>query len=270
MAQEDCANFGGTMTDLGYPELAAVVLGAGGLAGLLAWLARRLVHIDVLRRHHEIGNAVFQQLGVVFAVLLAFVFSEVWGEYNSAASAIDRDCDALNGMVILSTALPPASRRQMKNLIEVYARDVIATEFPAMLERHASPAAEDAFQALWIGAARLPAEQADDRTIREGILSLVASAHQHRDQRLFEMTRGLPGLIWLLLSFFVVVLVGFLLFFGVEYIASQMVFTGAFAACLAFVLIVVHLLDYPFEGVLRLTPIGFEVTVSRVAALLGA
>jgi hypothetical protein len=267
--QKERTIVGGEMADLGYPELAAIVLGAGGLAGFLAWLTRRLVHIDVLRRHHEIGNAVFLQLGVVFAVLLAFVFSEVWSEYNSAASAIDRECGALNGVIMLSTALPPASRQQMKTLLDDYAKDVVASEFPAMLEHHASRAAEDAFQALWIGAAGLPAERAEDRTIRDGILSLLASAHQNRDLRLFEMVRGLPGLIWLLLSFFVVVLVGFLLFFGVDYVASQMVFTGAFAACLASVLVIVHLLDYPFEGVLRLPPTGFHVTVSRIATLPG-
>jgi hypothetical protein len=266
MAQDGCAMAGGEVANLSYPGLAAIVLGAGGLAGFLAWLTRRLVHLDVLRRHHEIGNAVIQQLGVVFAVLLAFVFSEVWTEYNSAASAIDRECNALNGVVILSAALPPASRQQMKALLDAYARDVVAAEFPAMLERHESSAAEAAFHALWLGAVGLPAERAQDPAVRDGILSLIAIAHQNRDLRLFEMARGLPGLIWLLLLFFVAVLVGFLLFFGVEYVASQMVFTGAFAACLAFVLVIVHLLDFPFEGVLRLQPTGFQATLARVVA----
>lgn len=253
------------MADLGYPGLAAIVLGAGGFAGFLAWLTRRLVHLDVLRRHHEIGNAVIQQLGVVFAVLLAFVFSEVWTEYNSAASAMDRECNALNGVVILSAALPPASRQQMKTLLEAYARDVVATEFPAMLERRESRAAEAAFHALWLGAAGLPAEQAQELTARDRIVSLIAVAHENRDLRLFEMARGVPGLIWLLLLFFVAVLVGFLLLFGVQYVASQMVFTGAFAASLAFVLAIVHLLDFPFEGVLHLQPAGFQAILAMVA-----
>jgi Protein of unknown function (DUF4239) len=265
MARQDCATAGGEMANLGYPGLAAIVLGAGGLAGFLAWLTRRLVHLDVLRRHHEIGNAVIQQLGVVFAVLLAFVFSEVWSEYNNAASAIDRECESLNGVVILSTALPPASRQQMKALLDAYARDVVAMEFPAMLQRHESRTTEGAFRALWLGAVGLPAERAQDSTIRDGILSLITVAHQNRDMRLFEMARGVPGLIWLLLLFFVAVLVGFLLLFGVQYVASQMLFTGAFAACLAFVLVIVHLLDFPFEGALRLQPTEFQATLARIA-----
>ena len=62
---------------LDYPQVAIVVLGAGVLGAAAAWLTRRCVHIDVLRRHHEVGSAVFLQIGVMFAVLLAFVFSLV-------------------------------------------------------------------------------------------------------------------------------------------------------------------------------------------------
>ena len=267
MARGACAIVGGEMADLGYLEVAAAVVGAGVLAAILVWLTRRCVQIEVLRRHHEVGGAVFLQLGVVFAVLLAFVFSEVWSEYNSAASAMDKECGALNGVIMLSSALPPPMRQQMKTLLGVYTNDVVATEFPAMHQRHGSEAAEAAFQALWTAAAGLPVEQARDTVIRDSIVSLLATAHQNRDIRLFEMTRSLPALMWLLLLSFVVVLVGFLLFFGVEYIISQMVFTGAFAASLAFILIIVQLLDFPYAGVLRLPSTDFQETVRKVATL---
>jgi hypothetical protein len=47
-------------------------------------VVRRASGLDAHRQHHEIGNPVYLQIGVVFAVLLAFVFNEVFGEYNSA------------------------------------------------------------------------------------------------------------------------------------------------------------------------------------------
>lgn len=39
-------------------------------------LIHRRVENDLRRLHHDVGSVVFLQLGVVFAVLLAFVFSE--------------------------------------------------------------------------------------------------------------------------------------------------------------------------------------------------
>jgi hypothetical protein len=63
-----------------------------------------------LRRYHEVGYAVFLQLGVIFAVLLAFVFNNVWSDYNVAAQAIDSECPSLHGIAILSDRLPSPAR----------------------------------------------------------------------------------------------------------------------------------------------------------------
>ena len=255
------------MADIGYPMVAAVVLGSGALAAMLAWLIRRLVRFDVLRRHHEVGSAVFLQLGVVFAVLLAFVFSEVWSEYNAAATAMDQECGALNGVVMLSMALPEPARQQMKPALARYVEHVLASEFPSMQGRRSSVAAEDAFQALWVTAARLPAQPGISDAVRAQLMSLLATAHQNRDIRLYQMIRAVPPLLWVLLISFVAVLVGFLLCLGVEYILSQMLFTGIFAGFMAFILILVELLDYPFEGALRLQPGAFQETVQKITAM---
>jgi hypothetical protein len=256
----------GRMAKLGYPAIVAVVLGVGVLAAILAWLTRRLVHIDVLRRHHEVGSTVFLQMGVMFAVLLAFVFSEVWGEYNTAAGAVDQECGALNSVSVLSRALPAEARGRINTLLGAYTRDVIAKEFPLMAMRHSSQDAEAGFQALWLAATAV----SDGSNVRDGILSQLTSAYASRNMRLFQMGRGLPGLIWLLLLSFVVALVGFVLFFGVEYILSQMLFIGVFAALLAFILVIVMLMDFPFEGVLRLPPDCFVQAAEKLAALSGS
>jgi hypothetical protein len=255
------------MADIGYPMVAAIVLGSGALAAALAWVARRLVRIDVLKSHHEVGSAVFLQIGVVFAVMLAFVFSEVWSEYNSAQTAMDQECGALNGVVMLSAALPEPARQKIKPALITYVGQVLHAEFRSMLNRSASPAAEDAFQALWVTAATLPVQAAGEATIRAQIMSLLSTAHQNRDVRLFLMIRSVPPLLWLLLISFVTVLIGFLLCFGVDYIVSQMLFTGIFGSCMAFILVMVHLLDFPFEGALRLPSTAFAETIQKIAGM---
>ena len=45
------------------------------MAAFTCALLHRIVHRDRFRRYHEVGYAVFLQLGVIFAVLLAFVFA---------------------------------------------------------------------------------------------------------------------------------------------------------------------------------------------------
>lgn len=254
------------MRDLGYPAVVAIVLGAGLVGACLAGLVRRLVRLEVLRHHHDVGSAVFLQLGVVFAVLLAFVFSEVWGEYNSAGLSIDQEASSLNGVVMLSHSLPAQARQRIGALMRSYLDDVVMHEFPDMRQRRSSNVAEDAFQALWSGVAGLP-QQADGGAVVTRMDQLMAVAHQSRDMRIYEMSKSVPMLLWALLLVFAGVLIGFLLFGAVEYVLSQMLFTGVFAACLAFILLLVQLLDFPFEGPLRLDDGPYQETRGKIIAL---
>ena len=95
---------------MSYTELGGLVLGAGLAAAFTCALLHRVVHHDTFRRYHEVGYAVFLQLGVIFAVLLAFVFNNVWSDYNIASQAIDSECASLHGIAILSDRLPSPAR----------------------------------------------------------------------------------------------------------------------------------------------------------------
>ena len=92
----------------------------------------------------------------------------------------------------------------------------------------------------------------------------LAVAHRWRETRLFQMTLHVPGLLWVLLIGLGLVLVGFLLCFGIEYVVSQVVFTAVFAGAVALVLALVQCLDFPFEGALRLPPDDFRATLLRI------
>ena len=72
-----------------YLNASLIVLCAMAAATLASWFAGRLLPVDTRRRHHEVGGNVFSQVGTLIAVVLAFVFSAVWGDYRSAAQAIN-------------------------------------------------------------------------------------------------------------------------------------------------------------------------------------
>lgn len=104
-------------------------------AAAAAYLVWRLLDLGVCRRHHEVGNPIYLQIGVVFAVMLAFVFNEVWGEYNLAAQAINGECGALHGAAMLAHDLPNGEGRGVEQAILNYSKVVIATEWGALARR---------------------------------------------------------------------------------------------------------------------------------------
>jgi hypothetical protein len=250
---------------MNYPTVAITVIGSGVAAGALAWVIRKQVRLEALRRHHEIGSAVFLQLGVIFAVLLAFVFSEVWSEYNTAASAINEECGSLHGVAILAATLPPAERDQAEHAMVAYLTAVTGSEWASMARRQSSDEARERFEVLVQSVARMTLHDSAHQATRSQMLSLLGRAHQFRETRLFQMTQAVPKVLWGLLIGFAVVLIGFLLCFGIEYVWSQLVFTGIFDAAIVFVLMIVILLDHPFEGALRQPSTDFRLTLAKVS-----
>src|SRR5215467_9743022 len=134
---------------MSYTQLGGLVLGTGLLAALICVLLHRIVHRDTFRRYHEVGYAAFLQLGVIFAVLLAFVFNNVWSNYNAASEAIDSECGSLHGIAILGDRLPSPARDAILGDLHAYLTTVLDQEWPDMRQRNESQAADIRFQSLW-------------------------------------------------------------------------------------------------------------------------
>jgi hypothetical protein len=254
---------------MSYAELGGLVLGTGLVAAFMCTLLHRFVHHDTFRRYHEVGYAVFLQLGVIFAVLLAFVFNNVWSDYNVASQAIDSECASLHGMAILSDRLPPPARGAILDDLHAYLTTVLDREWPDMQRRNESRVAGATFQLLWQTIGTVNMDPADHQ-IRGQLLSLVAAAHQSRETRLFQMTQSVPALIWSLLLIFASALIGCMLVFAAEASTSKAVLVGVFTSCLTLALLTVHVLDFPFESALQLPSRDFNETLQKVDHLIAA
>jgi Protein of unknown function (DUF4239) len=253
---------------MSYGAALALVVAGSALAAAFAAIARRLVHVDLRRRHHEVGTAVFLQLGVVFAVLLAFVFSEVWSEYNTASDAINGECASLHGVAIIADALAPSQRAALLQADQAYIQAVLQKEWPLMERRQVSAEARQDFEKLWELAAASDAANPMASTARGALLSLIATAHEQRETRLFQMTLAAPPALWVVLILFTVVLVTFVALSGMEFMVSHVAFTAVFAGIIISLLVLIRLLDYPFEGALRLPSTDFTSTLSNVDLLV--
>src|SRR5262252_635190 len=109
-----------------------------------------------------------------------------------------------------------------------------------------------------------------DNQIRGQLLNLVATAHQSRETRLFQMTLSVPGLVWSVLIAFASALIGCMLVFAAEASLSKAVLVGVFTSSLTLALLTVHILDFPFESALQLSSRDFSDTLEKVDRLIAA
>ena len=249
---------------MGYLDASIIVAISALLGAIGPVVVRRFVPLETLRGHHSVGNFVFQQMGVVFAVLLAFVLSEVWTEYNSAASAIRAESTSLISVAMLSQGLPPKEAQGVDDAIAEYLRTAARKEWPKMATEERSRSAEIALDRLWAVTRNAATSQANGALLGGEILARLADASKSRDERLFQMSNHVPTVLWVLLVAYAMLLAGFLLFFGLENLWLQAFFTAAFSGGLAFTLVVIAMLDFPFAGAIGLSAMPLENGLVRV------
>ena len=138
-----------------------------------------------------------------------------------------------------------------------------------MQRRKESQVADAKFQLLWQTVETVNTGPADNQ-IRDQLLSLLAAAHQSRETRLYQMTQGVPGLIWSLLIMFASTLIGCMLVFTAEAYTSKAVLVGVFTSSLTLALLTVRVLDFPFESALQLSSRDFNGTLAKVDRLIAA
>jgi hypothetical protein len=252
---------------MSYLTAAMIVLICAAGAAVASWIVSRVVSLEARLNHYAVGSQVFLQLGVMFAVLLAFVFSEVWGEYNTADQAINGECGALHGAAMLANALPDAAGKPVNRAIVIYAKAVVEQEWPLMAQRRRSDEAAQDFRVAFDLASRLRSTAPSDVAIQGQILALLSEAHGFRETRTFQVSKSLPSAMWAVLSLLSIFLIGFVLFAGLEG-PGHMLFASAFTGCTVMVLVLVRLLDFPFEGALTLSNADFVKVMGEVSSMV--
>jgi hypothetical protein len=254
---------------MGYATALSIIAIAALLAAFATLIVQGVVAIDFRRKHHDVGSVVFLQLGVVCAVLLAFVFSEAWDEYNEAAQAIDLEVGAMHGVAMIAATLPPAQANTILTKEQAYLEAVAYREWPVMAERRTEDASTDLkLQALIQEVASLRLSDPDQQGKKSEMLSLLAQAHAQRETRIFQADSGIPGSLWTVLIGFTIVLALFVSLSGIQYRTTAVAISVCFTAGISSILVVARLLDYPFEGALGLPPTDFVNVVGKVSNLL--
>ncbi|ACK52255.1 conserved hypothetical protein [Methylocella silvestris BL2] len=256
---------------MSYAVAISIVLAAALLAAVVTAIIQRWIDFDVRRQHHEVGSVVFLQLGVVFAVLLAFVFSGTWNEYNDAAQAANLEAGALHGAALLAATLPAADAAAILSAEQSYLQTVVSDEYPVVAKTRGEDTGSDQkLQMLIKAALNVRTTDPDQHDTKNAILSLLTQAHTQRGIRIYEGGSGVPIALWCVLIGLALVLALSVSFSALQYASTAVAVAACFSAGIASILIVARLLDYPFEGALAQPPNDFVNLGGKVSALLNA
>jgi hypothetical protein len=242
-----------------------MVVGTVVVAILGLLLVRRLVPLDFLQMHHEVGGYMIGVMGTVYAVILAFIVFFVWNQYQIAAAAVVAEANGVGDLSRMIKRLPEPLQSQLRGALVNYLQVVIHSEWPAMGSQNESQEAWSAMEKIWeiYRRANIPRDE-HVQIFYSQSLQQMNNLSNSRRARLFASHGKVPTLIWVLLWLEGAIILGFTYFFGVRSIRSQCLMTIAFALIVSLNLFLILELDRPFGGLAQISPMPLEQELVRI------
>jgi len=224
-------------------------------------LARKIVGLERLSTNNEVAGFKFAVVGVLYAVLLAFIVIVVWQKFSDAETDVSREAGAAATVYRLTGGIDAQSRAALRGDLTAYLNSAIADDWKAMAEGRSSRKTTQALNALY--AAALAYQPTDSRgvAIMAEILDQLDKIIEARRARLVKSSGTVPGVIWLVLFGGAVLTIGFTFFFGTENLRAQSLMTGILTMLIMSGLLIIVSIDRPFTGAVRVEPDGLLVVI---------
>jgi hypothetical protein len=230
---------------------------------LAQWGIRRRWPTLAEGEHNEVVGFIIAVVGVIYAVLLAFVVIVAWENFNAAESVVAQEASTLRAIYRESLAFPPQTQTRLHDLVVRYATEVTASEWPAMAraepgDPRVGDVLDDMARTISTAPATTPGEPQFVGAEAEQLNQLVSL----RSQRLDFVDRAIPGVLWIALIVGGIVTVGFALLFGLRRAALHSLMVGSLAALIGVLLFVTVVINYPFSGDVSVKPEPFDRVVA--------
>jgi hypothetical protein len=209
------------------------------------------------RTRTEAGRTAAIMLGVlanIYAVLIAFVIVQGWGNLQQAQTYVDSQATALSEIRENSKVLGAADATPIDAAAKAYARSVIHWDLPAMRDHgRRSPETSIALRHLFASVRNVTPKGAAQTAFYNGTVQRLDTIVVARQAAVTASDGSLPAPLYLLLAFGGVVVVGLACVLDSKHRRSHVTIVCSIAVIIAFMLAIVVSFDHPFTGSIAVT-----------------
>ena len=234
-------------------------------------VVRSLVPTASRQPHNDVAGFIYAALGVIYAVLLALVVIAAWEEYGAASDTVEQEANAAADIFWLADGLPEPRGTHVQELVRSYAEEVVHREWPLMEQGRAPLMTQERGTPTgWIIIDDIrqdiqgfePRTKAEEQLYAEG-LDQVDTLSDARRMRLVAAEEGVPGVLWAVLIFAGIAVVGFTYLFGLENTWAHRLMVVTLAAVIGLVLFTIGAIEHPFAGGARIRTEAFDLILER-------
>jgi hypothetical protein len=218
------------------------------------------VHVSVRKAHNDLAGFTIAVIGVLYAVLLAFIAIATWESFSRASDIVENESDFAGGIYLDTQGLPPLKGQPIRDAISRYVTVVINDEWPVQREGKTPDQGWKPLRELNGAIATIQPQNLGEAVIQAELLKTWNNLYVTRSSRLSAVQGHVPDVVWWIVFFGAAITTGYTYFFGYQNFAMHMAMTGTLAATLALVVVLIIALDYPFRGEISVTPDPFIMT----------
>jgi Protein of unknown function (DUF4239) len=246
---------------------AGVVIVAGFVAStlLLGFLVHKFTSREVRNANTDRAGFILAVIGVIYAVLLAFVAIGVWERFQQAEARTYEEAGSLATVYRDSLSFDHSVR--LRAALREYVHSVIDEEWPQMRRGERSKFADVLLETVDGDVRALSAPTPSLQNIQAQMLTSMDTALRDRLTRLTIDFIGINEVMWIVLVLGAYVTVAFTYLFGFDRTVMQLLMVGGLSLVIGLVMFLVVALDYPYRGSIAVQPEAFRNLLESLSVL---
>jgi hypothetical protein len=213
--------------------------------------------------HNDMVGPSVGVIGTTYAVIIAFMLSGVWSEFQAAQINAEQEANCLVNIFRFAERLPAEQGPKVQQLARDYSLAMIQDEWPAMERGAIGQRSQVIIEDLWRALA-VPPHDATHEMLLDHSISELTQMTEHRRIRLLQSRKRLPGLLWAVLILGGVITVMSTCLFGVQNFRLHLVQVTAITLLLSLMLVAIAEVDRPYQGNVRVAPEGFRYALESI------
>ena len=235
--------------------MSSTVLAA--IAFVVAWAALAVFGFRIALRyrphardeaHNDVYGVYFSMVGLLYAILLAFVVVVAWEQFNAAEESTHTEATRLSNLLRDAQPLPEDDRERIQTAIVTYLENVVEREYDSMADGDSDPQTSAAYEAIWQQYYRTTPEGEPATTFFASAVGRLNELGEARRLRLLSSQATIPVPLWILLIGGGLFTLAWLFPFAMADTRTQTLALGTVGAFMGFVLFLIYALQHPFSG----------------------
>lgn len=224
----------------------------------------RFVPHRSLKVHNDITGPIFSTIGVIYAVLLAFIVVITWQGFDRAKLNAEMEVNSLINLYVDSLSFKEPFKQQAHEAVAAYTRAIVEewdTIGMGGAKIEEARVALEKLIKLYNGFA--PQTESEKIFFSKSIDKL----NRLLDLRIFRLTdagEGIHPLLWFVLIAGGLITISFTIFFGADNLNAKIVMSTLLATLIALVLFTILEFSLPFNGSAVVSNNSFKYLLTRL------